>query len=98
MQKWIWSARRTGAQLAADPSLDRGLQRVKMPAVDAMRSAVHVVHRGIELEVDTRASALAPARDGGQNGISETFAVRSMNHKAAIDMATIEPPRITTWR
>ena len=33
--------------------------------------------------------------DGGQNGISETLAARSINHRAAIEMAMVEPPRIT---
>jgi uncharacterized protein involved in outer membrane biogenesis len=41
---------------------DRGPPRIKVLAVDATRSEVRVVHRGIELDVDTRVSALEPAQ------------------------------------
>lgn len=41
---------------------DRGPQRIKVLAVDATRSAVRVLHRGIDLEVDVRASALQPVQ------------------------------------
>lgn len=41
---------------------ERGPQRIKVLAVDATRSKVRVVHRGIELDVDTRVSALEPAQ------------------------------------
>ena len=41
---------------------DRGPQRIKVLAVDARRSEVRVVHRGIGLDVETRVSALEPTQ------------------------------------
>lgn len=41
---------------------DRGPPGIKVLAVDAMRSEVRVVDPGIDLDVDTRVSALAPAQ------------------------------------
>jgi len=41
---------------------DRGPPRIKLLGLDAMRSEVHAIHRGIDLDVDMRISALAPAQ------------------------------------
>lgn len=44
--------------------------------------------------VDLGAGFRSGVFGGSQNGMSETFAVRSMSHRAATDMAIVEPPRI----
>ena len=41
---------------------DRGPQHIKVLAVDATRSAIRVLHRGIDLDVATRVSALQPVQ------------------------------------